>query len=106
MKINPDWLKATHRLDFDPAPSVNIGPAPLQLFPWDTIAHWCPTWAEIRGKAHHYKTARRQSDGKHVALIGVSLYANGRKLEEPVFLVREEKQITAMATGQLCAFCL
>lgn len=75
-------------------------------YPWDSVPHFSPTWAEIAGNAQHYKTAYRRSDGKCLALLGVSRYADGLELVEPVFMVRDEFGLARMATEQLCGFCL
>lgn len=62
----------------------------MQTFPFDTVPCFVPTWDEIKGKAHLYKTARRRSDGKYLSLLGLSRYADGLELVEPVFMVRDE----------------
>jgi hypothetical protein len=75
-------------------------------YPWDWCEHLSPTWEEIAGKAHLYKTAYRRSDGKCLALLGVSRFADGLELAEPVFMVRDEFGLVRMTTDQLCGFCL
>jgi hypothetical protein len=76
------------------------------VYPWDTVPHFSPTWAEIAGKAAMYKTAYRRSDGKCLSLLGVSRFSDGLELVEPVFMVRDEFGLARMTTDQLCGFVL
>lgn len=78
----------------------------LKTYPWDSIPHYSPTWKEIKGKAHHYKTAHLRSDGTIVSLLGILSNVNGRQLAEPVFLVRSAQFTGPMETDQLCGFVL
>lgn len=78
----------------------------MTFFPWDSIPHFSPSWPEIACKAASYKTAYRRSDGKCLPILGVSRFADGCELAEPVFMVRDEFGMARMATDQLCGFCL
>ena len=78
----------------------------LITYAWDSIPHYSPDWAEIAGKAQYYKTAFRRSDGRCIALHGITRFADGLELVEPVFMCRDEFGLTRMTTDQLCGFCL
>ncbi len=84
----------------------NTNDPDMRVFHWDWCPHWAPKWDEIEGKAHHYKTAYRRSDGKILALLGISRYAEGLELVEPVFIVRDEFGTARMDTEQLFGFVL
>lgn len=80
----------------------------MTLLPIDSVPVSTPTWNEIAGKAHNYKTARLRSTGEYVAIIGVRRFVDGLELAEPCFAVR----VAGMAgyelrtTEELCGFCL
>lgn len=80
----------------------------LQLLPIDSVPVFCPTWAEISGKAHMYKTARIRSTGEYVSIIGVRKFIDGLELVEPAFAVRVAgfAGYETRRTDELCAFCL
>lgn len=76
----------------------------MTTYPWDTVPHYSPDWKEIEGKAQFYKTAYRRSDGRCVALLGVSQASI--EASNPLFVVRDGANISRMTTEQLCGFCL
>lgn len=78
----------------------------MMVYPWDSIPHFSPKWNEISGKAEHYKTAYRRSDGLCLQIVGLARYADGCKLVEPAFKVRDEFGLCIMTADQLCGFCL
>lgn len=80
--------------------------SPLVKFHWDYVPHFAPTWAQIEGKAHLYKTAKKRSTGEIVRIIGVTRYADGLELVEPMFKVRDNDGWFHMATEDLCGFVL
>jgi hypothetical protein len=53
-----------------------------------------------------YIVTELRRDGRCVALLGVSRFADGLELVEPVFMVRDEFGLARMTTDQLCGFCL
>ncbi len=75
----------------------------MTKLPIDDVPCFCPTWDEIKDKAHMYKTARIRSTGQYVKLCGLILYKS-----DPAFLAQspgfESHEI--LTTEQLCDFCL
>lgn len=77
---------------------------PTPTIPINSVPCFCPTWDEIKGKAHMYRTARLRSTGQHVKLAGLhgpgSFFVNipGPK-GHPGYKV-------TYTTEELCDFCL
>lgn len=80
----------------------------MRMLPIDSIPAWCPTWDEIKSKAHLYQTARLRSTGQWVKLCGVTRFVDGLELTEPVFRCRAIGMagIEHRTTQELCAFGL
>jgi hypothetical protein len=79
----------------------------MTTLPIDDVPVSCPTWADIAGKAHLYKTARLRSTGEYVSIIGVRRYADGLELVTPAFLVRPINGTPeTRTTEELCDFGL
>jgi hypothetical protein len=78
----------------------------MTTFPWDSIPHFSPSWADVAGKAHLYSTARKRCNGEIVKLCGIGRYQDGLQLAEPLFLVRDSIGACCLATEQLCGFVL
>jgi len=76
----------------------------LQSLPIDSVPCFCPTWDEIKGKAHLYRTARLRSTGQYVQLLRI---VNGLAMAKPLFACRlaYTQDISHHPTEELCDFC-
>lgn len=73
----------------------------MTTLPIDTVPCWCPTWADIKDKAHFYKTARVRETGQYVAIKHVTTLLN-----PGTFFVELNGVVMPFDTDQLCDFCL
>lgn len=73
----------------------------MQPLPIDSAPCWCPSWDEIKDKAHMYRTARIRSTGQYVSLGGYVLTMRGY-----MFGVHKDGVILHYSTEELCDFCL
>lgn len=72
----------------------------LLSLPIDSCPCFCPTWDEIKGKAHMYRTARLRSTGQYVSLWAVNADGFFAVLLPGTSLVK------TYSTEELCDFCL
>lgn len=80
----------------------------MQPLPIDSAPCWCPSWDEIKDKAHCYTTARIRMTGEYVRISHVVFWNDWQALAEPMFAVRPQgwSTTTNFPTEELCDFCL
>lgn len=72
----------------------------MQTLPIDSVPCWCPSWDEIKGKAHMYATARIRETGEYVGIWNVNADGFFAVLMPGTHLIK------AYSTEELCDFCL
>lgn len=74
----------------------------MKILPIDDVPVFCPTWEEIEGKAHMYKTARIRATGEYVRIH------LGMFLGTPMFLCYASEKVRRglKTTEELCGFVL
>lgn len=70
--------------------------------PIDSIPCWCPSWDEIKDKAHMYRTARIRSSGQYVSLLNLSGLGEGYFSVQAI----DDLNPSLYHTEELCDFCL
>jgi len=77
----------------------------MLTLPIDSCPCFCPTWDEIKDKAHMYRTARLRSTGQYVEILYV---VQGFLTTGQAFFGCRVGQHDAQAftTEELCDFCL
>lgn len=77
----------------------------MQSLPIDSVLCWCPSWDEIKDKAHLYATARIRATGQCVEILYVvqGFLTTGQAF----FGCRVgANDAQAFTTEELCDFCL